>query len=308
MCKILLLYTTTDKTPNQEVIDHYQIDLMGSCLECAGWHVIQAQYHPLTIESILLEHKPEVLFNIAYGYYSPRENLYENQPDVTLRLEKLGCHCIGSKAETQYIAQDKKLTAEILKEYNIVSPAIIDPWKWPDNLPFAVLKPRFGAGHRDIQLITHKNFGKIQCAKSEEFIIQEYIDGPEYTIGVFEDQMNEDLISLMPIRISFHDHGNTVPMMVGRNKNFSFIPEETDPQDLLPLAKKIFRILKFRDYGRFDFRIGKEGPVLLDANALPGLHPQSLFSMGLNASSYNYHQFIWLMAKTALQRSIPYLN
>jgi len=302
MPRILILYTEIKKTPYLENVELYQIELIKSCLECIGWNVFVGIYHPRKIEVVLHKTKPDVVFNLAYGYSSLSEHLDENQPDVVQRLEKLGCYCIGSRADVQYTAQDKKLTAEILKTYEIESPNFVDPTYLSSERPFAVLKPRFGAGHMNVQLLSRDQLRNGKYTHKKDFILQEYISGNEYTIGIFEDPDTNKLVPLVPIHISFHDPDNPFPMMIKGNLKYSFVAEPKNDFGLMSLTQKIFKILKFRDYGRFDFRIGINGPVLLDANTLPGLNPRSLFAIGLNASGYSYQKFIWFMAKMALYR------
>lgn len=303
MPRLLVLSVEPAKTPNQEWIDPYQKRLIEAAVACRGWQVRSADYHPLRIAGVVEAAAADLVLNLAYGYEDRWQGLFEHQPETAARLEGLGCRCVGAPSTSQRLAQDKLRTADFLVAHGIVSPRLLNLDEWPPGGDLAVLKPRYGAYHRGVRLVGREDPELALVAASDDWLVQEYVDGPEYTVAVLEGPEDGAVEALSPVRIRFRGPPDAPAVMSWSDRRWLFTPDASQQGLLGPLAERVFRLLGFRDYARIDFRIGPEGPVLLDANALPGLHPATgLVAIAAQASGLDYHRLIWRLVRSAQRR------
>jgi D-alanine-D-alanine ligase len=166
-----------------------------------------------------------------------------------------------------------------------------------------VIKPRYGACRRGVRIIKgDANLPTQLRQQKEEYLVQEYVDGPEYSVGVLE--YRSEIVSLPSIRVRFAGDPKIPNLMVSNLFDWTYDFEERDPHRLGDLATQIFQLLGLRDYARIDFRVGSYGPVVLDVNTLPNLHPRiSLFPKAAAACGITYSSLIQELAGNAFSRS-----
>ena len=107
------------------------------------------------------------------------------------RFAAIGTQLIVSSPEVIALSDNKQLTYETLKQYDISVPETIDMANASQDtnpLPYPfILKPREGgARSKDVYLIRDKaDFDKLrtQAIDLKDFVAQEYIEGDEYTCG-----------------------------------------------------------------------------------------------------------------------------
>lgn len=298
--RALILTVPVQKTPFGEMVGGDQIELITASLELTGWRTVVARYDPGTVKQVMRSEEPDIVFNLAYGFIDPANGIRELQCDVAARLEALGCTCVGSSAASQRVAQDKVLTAERLQPIGIASPAPLAASAWPETTLLGVRKPRHGAGHRNVSIVYRSD--RFAVSLEPCWLLQAYVDGPEYTIAVMNDSSGAAR-ALPAVRIDFIDQDGPA-LLTPDGEGTRSATDFAAPALLADRAVAAFLALGLRDYARFDFRIAANGePVLLDANALPGLHPTgSLFVQAANAGGLDYHQLISHLASRALRR------
>lgn len=295
--KILVLHTPRNKTPNLESISPRTIRRISTCLTDHGYEVEEASYSPYRVNKIIEKTKPSLVFNLAYGYLGKK--MVEEQPDTTLRLENLGQATVGATSDAQRVAQDKLETARVLMNTGIVSPRILDPREGPFP-EFVIMKPRNGACHRNIRVVHHSQIDTLLTVP-ENILLQEFISGPEFTVGVIETP--EGIRAISPLIIEYTDETPQPHYMDWNVCRWNYAVDRTDEFHLMPLAIAAFKGLQLRDYARFDFRISKHGPVLLDANSLPNLHPEiSLLPLSCSLNGILYPELIGLIVNNAAKR------
>jgi len=124
-------------------------------------------------------------------------------------------------------------------------------------------------------------------AEDSQVLIEEYIEGRELTMGMFEYQ--GELISF------------PITEVISKNEFFDFeakydasLNEEITPADISDdikihienTAERLYQILNLRGVVRFDFIASKEGLNFIEVNTVPGLSteslvPQQIRKMGL---------------------------
>jgi len=175
----------------------------------------------------------------------------------------------------------------------------------------AVVKP-VSAGSSVGVSLAH-SLGELETALEEAFrysdqaIVEEKISGREATCGVIENFRGLPVYSLLPVEIikpqdrDFFDYhakysGKSQEICPG---NFS----AGEKEEIQRLAKEAHRVLGLRHYSRSDFIIHpKRGIYILETNSLPGLTPESLFPISLEAVGSNLPEFLDHIVTEALTR------
>ncbi|MFH1441045.1 MAG: ATP-grasp domain-containing protein [Candidatus Omnitrophota bacterium] len=111
------------------------------------------------------------------------------------------CKVIVSDSRVVEIADDKYLTCQFLKEHNYTYPKTYLPEDTDiKNIKFpCVLKPRHGAGSKNVRIINSKKELNNLLPSAHDCIVQEFIGSvsQEYTCGViFFDNMVKEMIVL----------------------------------------------------------------------------------------------------------------
>ena len=289
---IFLVFTPKESTPNQEYVSADQLDRMREILAKAGFRVRSHEYAPEETVSRLAKLGPGLIFNLAYGWSGSGRML--NQPEVAAELERLDMPMLGSSSAVQALAQDKLLCGRAAERAGIAAPRELKAGG--RDLPgIAIVKPRFGACHRGVRIVDPTQSAGLP---TESELLQEYISGEEYTVGVLERA--GELIALDPIHVKF----DRAPAIMDWDKfRWRLAPAPDASRVLSNAAIRLFGSLGFKDYARFDFRMRGVIPVLLDANSLPNLHPEiSLLPMAARHRGIEYSQLIVSLVDNALSR------
>jgi carbamoyl-phosphate synthase large subunit len=102
----------------------------------------------------------------------------------------IGCHVAVSDAAMVATARDKLATARFLSDAGLPSPRTMSVDEWLDDgasLPLPLLaKPRHGSSSRGIGMVEHRS-EVAGLEKSEPYILQEFLEGREYTVSVYFD-------------------------------------------------------------------------------------------------------------------------
>jgi len=123
----------------------------------------------------------------------------------------------------------------------------------------------------------------------EDVVVEEWIEGPEVTVSVLEGRALPS-VEIRP-KSKFYDYQSKYT--AGASEYFCPAPLADDVLDRLSsLAVRTFHALRCQDYGRVDFIVGKDGPVVLEMNTLPGLTPTSLFPKAAAAAGMPYDEMI----------------
>lgn len=143
---------------------------------------------------------------------------------LTKHCNTINAKLISSPYETARIAENKKVTYDVLKNeyfYPKVYQSIDEVTKYP-----VFLKPYIGVGGKGTYLINNKQDLKTILKKNSNLLICEYLPGKEYTVDCFTNK-NGELLFVGPrkseritIGIDFHSE------RAEYNKEFESIAEE----------------------------------------------------------------------------------
>ena len=226
------------------------------------------------------EESKTILWNLVEGFYSPNREAY-----IPSLAEFFGIPFVGSDASAQILSLNKKLTLDIANSLGILIPwhTICEnkekiPELKNENFPLFI-KPVFegsSLGISAISIIYNQSELINFIINFPEFlfplILEEYLPGKEYTLGIIGQKDNLRALRLCEI-ITEGVYSEEV-------KSKNSLTEKIIPQDenIFPEIKNLTIMLSKKmgvsGYGRADWKMNKFGkPVFLEINLTPGLSP-----------------------------------
>jgi len=299
--RVAVIFSPSEKTPNNENVDIEQIELICKILNENGFEAKSAIYNPITLPLFIDQFKPNVIFNLTYGFVDETLQIYEDQPLSTKRLESFGIPMVGSSALVQEICQDKSIANNYLKSKGIDTPQEVALNNLSGNIDYIIKKPKKGANHKNISLIHRNELDKFNFIGSDtiEYIYESYCEGKEFSVAIVE--INGGLNSFSPLEIVFDTSANHPPIKKGNKRTWKTLMHQDDTYGLGAIAKKAFVVLNMQHYARFDFRVTQGGPILLETNSLPNIHPvKSYLPQICNFNGLSYSSLILCLVKAAL--------
>lgn len=270
------------------------------------------------LPQILLNNKFDFIFNIAEGFHNRnRESL------VPALCELLQIPYSGSDPTTMGLTLDKHLAKIVVSSYNVPTArgkfiTTCDNIDFSDlNFPI-IIKPAFEGSSKGIRNSSKVN-NEDEAKKIIEFIfsnyknkvlIEEFLDGPECTVGIIGNE-NPEIIGIMEIAPKQIKLENFIYSLETKrdylNQVEYYVPPRFDIQTIKKIEKfaiDAYKALECRDYARIDFRLdSNNNPYFLEANPLPGLSPyKSDLVILAYKNNISYHQLIEKILTTALTR------
>lgn len=254
----------------------------------------------------------DLVFNIAEGTHG---ECRESQ--IPAMLEITGIPYTGPSVGTTAFCIDKHITKMILAANGIsTAPWILYPQSAEKlaTLRFpVVMKPVHEGSSIGISGETSVASDSSEANKKakklfEEFhqpiLVEEFLTGAELTVGIFGNKKLE-VLSILEIYTEMYP-AECMGMATGNAKtvfesdSYSGAPRSlTDKQiaEVKDMAKKTYRILGCRDFGRVDIRLDGNGkPNVIEVNPIPGINPKveevSYFTKICRMSGMTYSQMI----------------
>ena len=231
---------------------------------------------------------------------------------IQAAFDLLGIKYTGSGYLSSALAMDKGATKIFFEKNGVPTPTgmkmtkadhIDDFDKTGLSLP-CVVKPCCGGSSIGVSIVRTKE--QFHAALDEAFhwedelIIEEYIEGREFSVGVLEYQALP-VIEIAPVE-GFYDY---------KNKYKAGSTVETCPAELSKeiteemqnYAVMAAEALGLDTYSRMDFLLNKEGKIYcLEANTLPGMTPTSLLPQEAGVIGMNFNELCEKLIKISLQK------
>ncbi len=142
-------------------------------------------------------------------------------------------------------------------------------------------------------------------------LVEEYLDGREFTVSIINTPNNE--LTISPIEIVPPESKNGLRILGQKVKSddseeLKSIEDDKIKNKVIKLAVNSFLTLGVRDFGRIDVRANKAGDCFfIEANLLPGMTcDSSYFPKSCEIEhALNYDEVIQLMLKSGLFRAKP---
>ncbi len=227
--------------------------------------------------------KADVVFNALHGEFG-------EDGQVQKIFEKNKIPYTGSTAKASYLAMNKERAKKLFRKAGLKTPLDIKVCSKNKHFPFPpfklpwIIKPLSRGS--SVGIFLNKNRREYnsllkKCFKYDSIaLIEEYLNGREFSCGILENFRGEKYFALPPIEIippqqkDFFDYqakynGTTQEICPAQiSKKISLEIQE--------ITKKAHCVLGCRHYSRSDIILTKKGIYILEVNTLPGLTKESL--------------------------------
>ncbi len=257
----------------------------------------------LAVKYLSLENKNQIWLS---DYFAKNSINYTASPRKVLRFD-------SDKALAKIYLKDKGI-----KTANYFT-AIPCQYKSAKELPIAFplfLKPidaANGNGIDDLSFVTNfADFESKILSLYDSFklpvLVEEYLDGKEFTVSIIETTNKELIISPIEIIPLLSTNGLRILGQKAKKDNMEELKKIKDNNmklKLVKLAKDAFNGLGIRDYGRIDIKTNKAGECFfMEANLVPGMTDgSSYFPKACEIENgLTYDKVIELMLSKGLNR------
>jgi len=210
------------------------------------------------------------------------------------------------------LAMDKGMAKKLFLHHNIPCPkgvAMKKENRTEDvsvlgvSLP-CVVKPCCGGSSIGVSIVHTEEEFKTALDEAfrleNELIIEEYVEGREFSVGVMELKALP-VIEIAPV-VGFYDYKNKYKAGSAVETCPADLPEETSKK-MQEYAVAVAEVLGLNTYSRMDFLLNKKNELFcLEANTLPGMTPTSLLPQEANAVGMNFNQLCEKIIEISLQK------
>jgi len=309
--------------PNLGEINSHQ-DNVGIILEEKNvLKILSKRYKNVLITEInseedleqLVKRKPDLVFSGVKYFFFNNRNIWLNE-----YLEMFEIPYIASSKAALDNESDKDKAKKIMQKNDIRTAEffITNPGEHlkessiPIKFPLFI-KPVTGGDSRGVDknslVFNFKDFTKkvldIKIKQNSSSLVETYLVGKEYSVGIFEDSINGNLRA-MPIEIIVKKNVDGYCILdfdVKKNDEEEVILV-TDIQihkKICELAKNSFKALGGKSLGRIDIKMDHLGvPHFIEANLMPGLRKGYFYRSCVLNLDMNYEDMIFSIANTGL--------
>lgn len=222
-------------------------------------------------------------------------------------FDLMGIRYTGTDYISSAISMDKGIAKELFDYNGIPTPKGIrlkKGQKDPESVPFpCVVKSCCGGSSVGVSIAQNKEeyekAKEVGFCYDEEVIIEQYIKGREFSVGVMEGRALP-VIEIAPLQ-GFYDYKNkyqagsaveTCPALLSERKT----------KEMQLMAENVFRVLRLKNYARMDFMMNEEEDIFcLEANTLPGMTPTSLLPQEAKAEGVEFDMLCEKIIESALK-------
>lgn len=283
-----------------ETVSEARNALAGSNTLVSMGHIVASDSGP----------RPDVVMIALHGKFG-------EDGTVQGMLDLLGIPYTGSGVLASALAMDKSMTKKVLAADGIAVPESVDftvrNGEWDQvriaaevarvGYPVMVKPSRQGStiGMTKVNAPAELNNAiKEAAAYDEQIIVERFIAGREFTVGVLG---NDDPIALPVIEIlpksEFYDYESKYAP--GGSEHI--IPariSDAETAQARDMALRAFRSLGCRGMARVDLMIGPEGMCVLEVNTIPGMTPTSLLPEAARAVGIPFSRLLDMLIEFAL--------
>ena len=265
----------------------------------------------------------DLVFNLTERFEGDRRN----DLNVAAVLELLHLPYTGTGPAGLWLCRDKAAGKRILGYHRIRVPrfaeAPVGRRKPPGRLRFpAIVKPLFEDGSDGISLSSvvrsagelEERVRMIHEGRSQAAICEEYVEGRELYVGVLGNPKRH---ALPPWELRFGRAGEGGPPIATakvkwdaayRKKwDIRYQPADLDEatrRRIARFSRRVFELLKLRDYGRIDLRLTPEGEIVfIEANPNPDISRDAELPQAAALEGMEYTELIGHILHLAVRRS-----
>lgn len=219
-------------------------------------------------------------------------------------LEQNDISFTGSSSDVAKKAFNKRESKNLAATLGITVPKEFSIDSIPTGVFPLVVKPNQEGSSFGVSIVNDSNelnmAIKAALAFDQTVLIEEYVDGREFSCGVIDVFGKVEALPVIEIEPSsqFFDYSS---------KYTEGLAVETCPANIgtelaeviRSLSLKVYKNLGLRQYGRVDWIARNDQPYFLEINTLPGLTHTSLINKELSAAGISFDKFIEELIETA---------
>lgn len=222
--------------------------------------------------------------------------------DIQTILEQLDIPYTGSDVKSSQLAFNKILSQTAFKNANLAVPkhflikdgTIMDfktVWAVIRHTPL-VVKAACEGSSIGVHVVRHPSEWESAIKDAIHYgpyvIIEEFIKGREFTVGVF-DQTPLPVVEIIP-KTNFFSFNAKYQKGMTQYACPAQIPDNLAAQ-MQAMAVKAYQTIGCSGFARIDFRLNdKDVPHILEINTIPGFTETSLFPKAAQAAGYSFVQ------------------
>lgn len=190
---------------------------------------------------------------------------------------------------------DKANTTEILEANDIPTPKsirVINGFVENDEIPVSypvILKPNSSSASRNVfkcdnSSSLHSSLNEYKSLGIEEAVIQTYLDGPEYTCGVYLDKYSQSISTIIFERILSEDGASLYGVVI----------DDKDIEDYLHLVAKAFIKESDFKFGHINVQLRNtsNGPMLFEINGRLSSTEAPKSNLGFNSVEAYFYNIV----------------
>lgn len=266
----------------------------------------------------LLKRKPDLVFSGVKYFNFNNEKVWLNDC-----LEACGIRYIASSRAALDNESDKNKAKKLIVKANIKTAdffvATPDEHEHSSSIPIPFplfIKPVKGGDSRGIDSNSvaynfasfKKKVLEIKTKHNLSSLVETYLPGKEYSVGIFQDSIKGTLRA-MPVQIIVkkNTNGHRILDFNVKKDDEEKVIAVTDTKifkKISKLAKEAFKALGGKSLGRIDIKMNERGvPHFMEANLMPGLRKGYFYRSCLLNLDMNYDDMILNIANTGLSSS-----
>jgi D-alanine-D-alanine ligase len=262
------------------------------------------------VNSVLVDNKGEIIDKVKYSdlIFIALHGEYGEDGTVQGLLDSYNLKYSGSGVLSSSVCMSKLITKYLLKgrDFNVPMCLIIDNKYDIKNLKIlkypVVIKPDDSGSSIGVNLakneIELKYFVNETLKISKKVIIEEFINGEEYTIPII------DKVVYPIMHIEKKEQIFNFDLKYSRNgKGYkSFNINNKIKEEIKKIGLEVYNILNCEVYARIDVIVSNNKIYILEVNTLPGLTKESLLPKSLEKAGISYNDMLDLIIEKSLKK------
>jgi len=264
----------------------------------------------------------DIVFNLCEGF----QGKVQGEAYMAGYLELIGMPYTGSDPLTLSLGLDKGKVKDILRVNGIPTPRSqvfhnpSTPLDGTLRYPLIVkpLKEDASVGIDQSSVVTDEDLLRARVEYvlrnyKQPALVEEYIDGRELNVAIVGNPPEVQVLPISEIVFDLDERYyrivdysakwlESTPQYEGTKGVCPAVLDKDTEELVKELALESYRLLGCRDYARVDFRLGEDGPTVLEVNPNPGLNGDSGFARSALAMGLSHRDLIISILGHAVRR------
>ena len=292
-------------------IDKLKFNVFKVIIEKESWYYLDDENQKFEINKKNFSVNDDLKFDLAFIviHGDPGENGIIQNYFNSISIPYTGCSSEVSKmtfSKKDCIESVRKLNVKTAKSFIINKHNDYDLLQISDELkyPFFVKANNSGSSFGVYKVYDKK---ELESAVIENFtidneiILEEFIDGKEYSVGVARIDGNTKVFGVTEL-ISENDFFDYEAKYNGKSLEITPAKIDKNLEELIhENSKTIYNKLKLNGFSRIDYIVKNDTPFFLEVNTIPGMTDKSIFPKQVKLNNINLKDLFTKMINESLE-------